>query len=258
MPLEHAPREALALPSISVVIPTYREAANLPTLLRALRELRDARGLELEAIVVDDDSRDGSAEVVEEFRRKGAQAWARVIVRTGVRELSAAVLTGMRAARNDVLVVMDGDLSHPPDAIPRLALALMSGPRFAIGSRYVQGGSTDDDWGFWRLLNSRMATWLARPLTDVKDPMAGFFALRRSDFEQAAALDPVGYKIGLELIVKCHIEHVAEVPIHFRDRRRGQSKLTLRQQLFYLVHLRRLYAHKLGVAIRARWRSTRR
>jgi len=125
-----------------------------------------------------------------------------------------------------------------------MILALESGQQFVVGSRYVPGGSTDDEWGFFRWLNSKVATALARPFTDVKDPMSGFFALRRSDLERATHLNPVGYKIGLELIVKCGLENVGEVPIHFRDRVHGESKLSLKEQLNYLVHLRRLYIYK--------------
>jgi len=111
----------------------------------------------------------------------------------------------------------------------------------------VAGGSTADDWGVLRWLNSRVATLLARPLTSVRDPMAGFFALTRSTFQRGHEFNPVGYKIGLELIVKCRCESVVEVPIHFEDRRFGESKLTIKQQLLYLRHLRRLYIFRYGV-----------
>ena len=111
------------------------------------------------------------------------------------------------------------------------------------------GGSTDDDWGILRWLNSRIATLLARPLTSARDPMSGFFTLRRADFEKAQHLNPVGYKIGLELIVKCGFDNIGEVPIHFVDRVHGESKLTLKEQLKYLQHIRRLYIHQFGNAM---------
>ncbi len=117
--------------------------------------------------------------------------WARIIVRTSDRGLSPAVLDGFRQARHPVLVCMDCDLSHPPERIPQMVLALESGQQFVLGSRYVAGGSTDDDWGMFRWINSRVATLMARPLTDVKDPMSGFFALRRADFLKARDLNPV-------------------------------------------------------------------
>jgi len=111
----------------------------------------------------------------------------------------------------------------------------------------VQGGTTADDWGLLRWLNSRAATALARPLTNIRDPMAGFFALARKTFEAGRDFNPIGYKIGLELLVKCRCERVVEVPIHFQNRRFGESKLTFRQQLLYLQHLRRLYIYKYGL-----------
>jgi dolichol-phosphate mannosyltransferase len=113
-----------------------------------------------------------------------------------------------------------------------------------MGSRYVAGGGMDEDWGWFRHLNSRVATWLARPLSRVTDPMAGFFALRQSTFARAEELDPVGWKIALELIVKCRCRNVAEVPIQFHDRKHGESKLNLKEQINYLRHLKRLYGHR--------------
>lgn len=259
---EPPPDTALArievLTPISVVIPTFRERESLPPLIRRLDALRARFGLELEVLVVDDDSRDGTREWVE----ASAPDFVRLVVRIasaepapepesvhprvrvwGGRErgLSPSVIDGLRLAEHPVLVVMDADLSHPPEKIPALILALEAGQQLVIGSRYVPGGSTDDDWGFFRWLNSKVATTLARPFTDAKDPMSGFFALRRTDFERARDLNPVGYKVGLELIVKCALENVGEVPIHFTDRVLGESKLNLKEQLAYLRHLRRLY-----------------
>jgi dolichol-phosphate mannosyltransferase len=141
---------------------------------------------------------------------------------------------------------MDADLSHPPAKIPDLLAALQAGAEMAVGSRFAAGGTTDDAWGLFRWLNSRIATALARPLTPIADPMSGFFALRRSTFLAGRELNPVGYKIGLELLVKCRCQLVAEIPIHFTDRVLGESKLTLKEQLRYLQHLRRLYIFKYG------------
>lgn len=225
---------------VSIIVPTYREAENIPHLIARVDALRRAHDLTLELLFMDDDSADGSAAIVAE----AGHDWARAIVRTENRGLSPAVIDGFRAARHPVLVCMDCDLSHPPEAIPRLIVGLDAGQEMVMGSRYVPGGSTDDDWGFFRWANSRLATVLARPLTKVRDPMSGFFALRKEDFDTARDLDPVGYKIALELIVKCGFENVGEVPIHFSDRLHGESKLTLKEQLKYLQHLRRLYLHR--------------
>ncbi len=240
-----SPSDALvapALPSVSVVVPTFREAENLPHLLRRLDAVRTDKDLDLEVVIMDDDSKDGSVEAVAAF---GAP-WAKIVVRTENRGLSPSVIDGLNMATKDYVCVMDADLSHPPEKIPEMLIALMAGFQFVIGSRYVDGGSTDDDWGIFRWLNSRIATLLAYPLTRAKDPMAGFFAMRRADLQRAPYLNPVGYKIGLELIVKCRFDNVVEVPIHFSDRELGESKLTLSEQLKYIKHLRRLYTFKFG------------
>ncbi|MBB4314511.1 glycosyltransferase [Roseospira marina] len=229
----------------SIVVPTYKEAENIPLVIDRVHRLRDRLGVDLELLFMDDDSRDGSVETVAAC----GFDWVRMIVRTENRGLSPAVIDGFRAARHPILICMDCDLSHPPEAIPHMILALNAGQQFVIGSRYVPGGSTDDTWGLFRWLNSAVATLLARPLTSARDPMSGFFALRKADFDAADSLSPVGYKIGLELIVKCGFENVGEVPIHFTDRQHGESKLSVKEQLKYIQHLRRLYIHQFGNAM---------
>jgi dolichol-phosphate mannosyltransferase len=233
---------------VSIIIPTYHEAPNLRELLPRIHSILDQAGLAGQIIVVDDNSRDGTEEVCAEF---GRQFPVELLIRTEERGLSGAVIHGMRHAVGDLLLVMDADLSHPSEKIPELLEALtLSDADFAIGSRYVTGGEVDKNWGLFRWFNSKVSTLLAWPLTSAKDPMAGFFAIRRARFESANFLDPVGYKIGLELMVKCGCKNVAEIPITFRDRLHGESKLTLREQLNYLRHLKRLYGYRLGVLAR--------
>jgi dolichol-phosphate mannosyltransferase len=232
-------------PDVSIVVPTYREAQNLRRLVERIERACTAAGLAAELWLMDDDSRDGSAEIVAEL----ARPWVRLVVRSGPRGLAPAVVDGLALARAARIVVMDADLSHPPERIPDLVAALDEGAEFVIGSRYVPGASIDGDWGLLRRLNSRIATLLARPFTSVRDPMAGFFALRREVYERADPLDPLGFKIGLELLVKCRAQDVREVPIRFAQRHAGESKLGLREQLRYLRHLRRLGSY--------RWRRAR-
>lgn len=228
--------------AVSVIIPTYREAANLESLCNRICAVFDAANLNGEIVLVDDDSGDGTDTIAEQLAR---QCPVQLIVRKGERGLASAVLRGFREARHDVFVVMDADLSHPPERIPALLQPLLSGEAdFVIGSRYCPGASTADDWGLWRRVNSWFATALAWPLTPARDPMAGFFCLHRKTWQRATQLNPIGYKIGLELIVKCGCSHVREVPIAFSDRLHGHSKLTLRQQWHYLRHLWRLYRYR--------------
>jgi dolichol-phosphate mannosyltransferase len=233
---------AAAPPQLTIVVPTYKEVDSLPALLDRIDALRPQLP-PLELLIMDDDSNDGTEALIAER----AQPWVTLVVRKADRGLSAAVLDGFGRARGDLLVCMDADLSHPPERIAALLEKLGSGFDFVVGSRYLEGGSTADDWGFLRWLNSRVATFLARPFTHISDPMSGFFALRRATFLEAAELNPVGYKIALELIVKARCQRVGEVPIHFAQRAFGESKLTLRQQLLYLRHLRRLSIFKFGI-----------
>jgi dolichol-phosphate mannosyltransferase len=229
---------------ISVIVPTYREAENLPVLVRAVAGALGGTAGGYEIVVVDDNSCDGTEEACALL---AGTYPLHLLVRRDERGLASAVVHGMRQARGTWLVVMDADLSHPPEAIPSLLASLREGRAdFVIGSRYVAGGSTEEGWGVYRWLNSKVATVLAWPLARVRDPMAGFFALPRQLFQSAAPLDPIGYKIGLELLVKCRCRRVVEVPIHFRNRLHGQSKLNLREQFNYLRHLLRLYRFRLS------------
>jgi dolichol-phosphate mannosyltransferase len=220
-------------------VPTYREADNLRVLLPRIAAAMKPLNLDFEVLILDDRSDDDPRAAVGEA---AGNCPVELIVRTGPRDLSLAVLDGLGRARGRILLVMDADLSHPPERIPDLLAALDREPTdFVLGSRWVPGGKTED-WGGSRRLNSYVATLLCRPLIGrVRDPMAGFFALRRETFERADRLDPIGYKIGLELICRCRCRHVAEVPITFQNRKMGVSKLNFEQQGRYLLHLSRLY-----------------
>jgi dolichol-phosphate mannosyltransferase len=223
---------------VSVVVPTWGEAANLPELVARLDRVRRAHALELELVVVDDDSRDG----IEEWVAGAGFPWVRLVVRRGERGVGGAVVEGLRGARGDLLVVMDADLSHPPERLPEVIGALEAGHDFVIGSRSVPGASSEDR-GLLRWIDRRAGTWLARPFTGAADPLSGFFALRRETFAAARDLAPVGRTIGLELLVKCGARRVAEVPIHLARRRAGEGKRGLRERLRYVQHVRRLWIH---------------
>jgi len=224
-----------------VVVPTFREAGNLVALVeRVSAALRD--GPDWELLVVDDDSRDGTEQVMREL---SAALPARLHVRRQLpRDLSRSVLLGFRLARFDRVVVMDADLSHPPERIPDLLSALESGAELALGSRYVDGGMVDPHWSRTRALGSRLATALARPLVACSDPLSGFFVLDRRVLPHPDSLHAQGYKIGLELMVRGRLV-AREVPIDFRDRKVGASKMTLRTLVAYLGQLLRLCAFRL-------------
>jgi len=225
---------------ISVIIPTLRERDNLERLLPLIADVLRQANLAAEIVVVDDNSRDGT----EDLCRQLAECYpVRHIIRREARGLATAVLHGLANSAGDICVVMDADSSHPPSALPELIGAVRSSDcDIAIGSRYVRGGSVDPDWSLFRRLNSRVATLLARGLTRAADPLAGFFAIRRATLARATTLQPLGYKVSLELIVRCKCQNIIEVPIAFRDRKLGESKLSAGQMWLYLRHLARLYA----------------
>jgi dolichol-phosphate mannosyltransferase len=224
---------------ISVVVPTYNEAENLPELLERLD--RALAGRSYEVVVVDDGSPDGTAEVA---KRLSGRYPVRVLVREGRRGLSSAVVEGARLAAGEVIVVMDADLQHPPELVPKLAEAAERGC-LAVASRYVKGGAVKG-WPWHRRLVSRGAVLLARILLPeargVKDAVSGFFAYRR---DCIANIKPTGlYKILLDVLVQCRPKCVVEVPYVFGLRTRGRSKLGARHILDYIKQVLAL----------ARWR----
>ncbi len=229
---------------LSIVIPTYREAENIRPLVARIRAALEP-AIRYEIIVVDDDSRDGTDAHIEALERDGVPI--RLVIRQSERGLSSAILRGLREARGEFLLNMDADMSHPPETIPEmLRVAREQGADLVVGSRYVAGGGVDAEWGLYRWLNSQVALLLARPLSTMRDCGAGFFLLPRRVFEQGRDLNPIGYKMLLEISVKCPCRKIVEVPIQFADRKFGESKLNLREQLLYLLHLKRLYDHKFG------------
>ena len=227
-------------PSVSIVVPTYKEAESLPLLLDRLAALRTATSLDFELLIMDDNSRDGTVELIAARNLP----WVQLVVRTTDRGLSPSVVDGFKRATKDVVVVMDADLSHPPERIPDMLDALAKGSEFVIGSRYVPGASTDEAWGVFRWLNSKVATVMARPFTTLNDPMSGFFAFRREMLGRSDPLNAIGYKIGLEVLVKSKVTKASEIPIHFAQRQKGESKLSFKEQIRYIQHLERLFGYK--------------
>ena len=233
--------------SVSIIVPTFQEAANIPMLVERVHAALLDSGIEWELLLVDDNSGDGSEAIVEGWSRRLP---VRMEVRRGLPpDLSLAVLHGIRHSRFGRLVVMDADLSHPPESILDLLRTLDADCDMAVGSRYVPGGGVDRAWSLRRFLTSRLATLLTRPLVRCADPMSGFFAIDRRALPNPDTLRPVGYKIGLELMVRGRLR-IKETPIGFRDRYRGSSKMNWRRQIDYLRHLYRLYTFRYGGLVR--------
>lgn len=221
----------------SIIIPTYREALNLPILLAEIASTPFSNK-SFEVIIVDDNSDDDTSIIVHELQSK--YTWLTFLNRNKKRSLSHSILDGLALSHYPNLVVMDADLSHPANKIPEM-LSHLEDPtvEMVIGSRYVSGGSSDPSWPLSRALLSKAAASLVRFLLalPVKDPLSGFLVFRKStDFEEKQ-LQPISWKFGLEIMIKNHYQHIVEVPIHFRKRRHGTSKLTIKVMLDCLRHV---------------------
>ncbi|HVY55057.1 MAG TPA: polyprenol monophosphomannose synthase [Thermodesulfobacteriota bacterium] len=227
---------------ITLVIPTYNESENLPILLERVYGAFRSANLDGKVIIVDDNSPDGTWKRAEEL--KGAYPGLEVLRRIDKRGLSSAVLDGFDMSKSEIIGVMDADLSHPPEKIPEMVEPLLKGEAdIVIGSRYIESGGTED-WALRRKISSRVATLAVIGLTRVKDPMSGFFFLKREVIENVE-LSPKGFKIALEILVRGKYDKVVEVPIIFRDRIYGETKLSGDVILDYLYHVAKLYGFKI-------------
>lgn len=229
--------------NFSIVIPTYQEVDNLKKLLPEIHSVMEGTDPSYEILVVDDDSNDGSKELIDQLAKEGIPV--AIHVRKNQRGLGSAVVLGMKRAQGEILLCMDGDFSHHPKEIPQLLAPFSKDhpPEMVIGSRYVKKGRVQGKWGIHRWINSFVATLFAQILLrlKIKDPMSGFFALPRSVFARSSQLNPLGYKVGLEILIKCACHPIQEVPICFQDRLEGESKLNNRERLNYLKHLFHLH-----------------
>jgi dolichol-phosphate mannosyltransferase len=230
--------------NFTIVIPTYHEANNIHDLIKRISMVNFA-GRSFEVLLVDDNSQDGTTEIVNQLTPQ--YPWLRLIVRNKDRNLSESVIEGFHHAKYPIIVTMDADLSHPPEKIPEM-LSVLTQPDtdIVIGSRYIPGGSTDQHWPVMRKFASLLAAFIARQLlfTKAKDPLSGFLVIRKSTFLSGDKLEPIGWKIGLEIMIKCHCKHVREIPIHFAQRRHGTSKLNFKTSIDYLAHVFRLVRYK--------------
>ena len=230
---------------LGLVIPTLNEAGNIPVLLDRISESLSSLDIDYEIIVVDDDSQDGTAEVAEQYARKDSQV--RVFVRKGERGLAGAVIHGWERTDADLLGVIDADLQHPPEVLPSLITPVLDGTDIAIASRYANGNGASD-WNKFRLFVSRAGTLATAPLQRkdlrVKDPLSGFFIVRRECI-QDVELQPEGFKILLEILVKGRIRKAIEVPFRFGNRHAGESKASFKVALQYFTLLGKLSRYAL-------------
>ena len=222
--------------SLSIVVPTYNERDRLADLVEKIFAAYKAEALHGELVIVDDNSPDGTGMLADQLAPRYR---IRVVHRAGKLGLGTAVIEGFAAASAPIVGVIDADLSHPPDLLPRM-LAVMQSTRSdcVIGSRYIPGGGTRN-WGLGRLLMSRLACLMARGVTPIRDATSGFFLIRR-DLARDVRISAGGFKICLELLVRGRPASVVEVPYVFVGRTAGESKMNWKEALGYLKQLREL------------------
>jgi dolichol-phosphate mannosyltransferase len=208
---------------VSVVLPTFNESANIKTIIAAIHAaLGGTRHYEI--IVVDDDSPDGTWQLVDEISSKDRRV--QCVRRIDKKGLASAIIDGLSLGNGAALVVMDADLQHDPSLLPAM-IASLDNSDITIASRYVEGGTTGS-WGGIRLWGSRTVTMLSRYILGIKatDPLSGFFAIRRELFQAMAAdLRPRGFKALLDILVHAPGAIVHEIPLRFGERHGGKSKL---------------------------------
>lgn len=242
IPRQTSNENQFILPQLSLVIPTYNEGRNIHKIVSQLSQLLDsAIANDYELIIVDDDSPDRTWEIAQSLLTDYPQL--RVMRRQQERGLASAVIRGWQVARGHILGVIDGDLQHPPEILLKLVNAIQNGSDLAVASRHVEGGGVSQ-WSFVRRCLSRGAQLIGLIILPsvvgrVTDPMSGYFLVRRSAIAEIN-LNPLGYKILLEIIGRGQIEKISEVGYVFAERTAGESKVTWKQYIEYILHLARL------------------
>lgn len=212
-------------PELTIVVPSYNERDNIPVLFERVGAA--LKGVSWEMVVVDDDSPDGTWSRVKDLAQTDGRI--RCIRRVGRRGLSGACIEGILSSSSQICAVMDADLQHDETLLPKMLAAIRDGADLAVGSRYVDGGSSGSGFSSVRQWGSETATRLARQMLKVtiNDPMSGFFMIRRAKVEELAPkLSKEGFKILLDLVSATETPlKTVEIPFTFRERLAGESKL---------------------------------
>ena len=231
---------------VSIIIPTYNESQNIIQILKSIKD-NLPKNINTQAIVVDDNSPDGTGKVVDDYLKnlkKITNYTIEIIHRKTKDGLGSAILKGIQQAKGDMIVVMDSDFSHPPQIIPKLVESIKKYQcDIAVASRYINGGKIQG-WSLKRKLMSKFATLVAKKGLgiDTKDPMSGFFAFKRNIIKELN-IDGIGYKFLLEILVKTKGVNIKEIPYTFQDRELGNSKLGIKTILDYYKSVWKLYRY---------------
>ena len=231
---------------ISIIIPTYNESQNILQILKSIKD-NLPKNFVTQAIVVDDNSPDGTGKLVEDYLKnikKMADYTIEIIHRKAKDGLGSAILKGIQHAKGDTIVVMDCDFSHPPQIIPKLIESIKKYQYdIVVASRYIKGGKIQG-WSLKRKTMSKFATLIAKKGLgiDTHDPMSGFFAFKRNIIK-GLNIDAIGYKFLLEILVKTKNVSIKEIPYTFQNRELGSSKLSIRTIFDYYRSVWKLYRY---------------
>lgn len=251
-PADKENKENKGKKGVSVIVPTYNETENIRPLTERLSKALQGAGLNGEILIMDDESK-GSEEtlkIVEDLKKEGHPVRIHCRKRSEGRGLSSAVLLGFEKAEHSTLVCMDADLQHEPETVPAVCAPVLEGKaEFVVGSRNVAGGGVGFEWNFIRRLISWVATLLAWPVASSTDPMSGFFCTTKDIIKRAKHINPIGFKIGLEIMARARCRPIEDVAITFQNRAAGESKLSGKMITLYAEQLCHLYWDKFGVML---------
>jgi len=230
-------------PELSLIVPTYNESENIAELVNRIE--KSLEYVNFEIVIVDDSSPDGTDKIAESLNSKYGNV--RVSRRSGKLGLGSAILHGFDQANAKVLAVIDADMQHPPEILLKMYREISKGYDLVIASRYIDGGRIEN-WNSLRKVVSRGANVLAHILLPnsrrIRDVMSGCFMIRR-DILRNTDLNPIGFKILLEVLGKCRIQRVIEIPYTFTNRRNGISNLTPKEMRDFFIHLFMLLFHSM-------------
>jgi dolichol-phosphate mannosyltransferase len=237
--------------TLALIIPTLNEAENIRGVLDRTRSALDPIGIDYEIVIVDDDSSDGTGDIVTAIGLQDPRV--RLIVRKGAKGVAGATLLGWESTDASIVGEMDADLQHPPELLPALVASILAGHDVAIGSRYATGGSLGN-WNLPRKLLSNAALWAAVPVQRkqirAKDPTAGYFLVRRECIDRIQ-FQRTGFKLLLDVLVRGRVRSIEEIPYTFVSRHHGASKATFKVACEYGGLLARLYWERFGFHRRA-------
>jgi len=228
--------------NLSIILPTYNEKENIiETITKIQKEI--AKTQDYEILVMDDNSPDLTWKIVNEYYKKNQNI--KSIRRMTKRGLSPAIIEGFSKAKGNIFLVMDADGQHDEKIIPKM-LENIKNNDIVVGSRFIKGGSVEG-WSKFRIFESKFAAMLAKPILSkkIKDPMSGFFMLKKDFFEKVKHnLYGKGYKILLDIVFNSNNSKIKEVPFKFKIRKKGESKLGAKVIIEYLIMLIKYFLRK--------------